>query len=194
MRKLIGKCALALALSSGTAGLLVGGAASAALATTPTPVIHFDGTPGTSAPPRTLGPYTMTPFASDSRAIGANVSDVTLPNGTMTFSPGVDHFTIGDGWVTWSNGYTGDVYEDTGTTLTMTLPAGTGAFYFYLEPQLFGNFTFEAVAQDGATSGPVTIQGDSGAKYFGFYGTGGCDDQDHRGDKYGRLSGGICCW
>jgi hypothetical protein len=173
MRKLIGKCALALVLPSVAAALLVGGAAPAALATTPTPVIHFDGTPGTSAPPSTLGPYTMFPFASDSRPVSDEVSDVTLPDGTMTFSPTVHHVRVGDGWGTWSNGYTGDVYYDLGTTLTMTLPAGTGAFYFYLEPVSFGTFTFEAVAQDGTTSGPVSVAGNSGAKYFGFYGTGG---------------------
>jgi len=171
MRKLVGKCAYALALPSVAAALLVGGTAPAALASTP--VVHFDGTPGTSAPLATLGPYTMTKAAADSRPILENVSDVTLPNGTMTFSTAVEHTTIGNQWASWTNGYTGDVYIDSGTTLTMTLPAGTLAFYFYLEPATVSTVTMEAVAQNGTTSGPVSFSGFSSAKYFGFYGTGG---------------------
>jgi len=31
----------------------------------------------------------------------------------------------------------------------------------------------QATAQNGTTSGQVDVQGDSGAQYFGFYGTGG---------------------
>ena len=55
----------------------------------------------------------------------------------------------------------------------MTLPSGTGAFYFYAEPNAFATFTVQAVAQDGTTSGPVSVNGASGATYLGFYGTGG---------------------
>jgi hypothetical protein len=33
----------------------------------------------------------------------------------------------------------------------------------------------EATAQDGTSSGPVQVQGNSGAKYFGFYGTGNAE-------------------
>src|SRR6266487_5819877 len=55
----------------------------------------------------------------------------------------------------------------------MTLPSGTGAFYFYAEPNAFSTFTVQAVAQDGTTSGPVSVDGAGGARYLGFYGTGG---------------------
>jgi hypothetical protein len=171
VRKLIRKCALALALPSVAAVLLVGGTAPAALASTP--VLHFAGSPGTSAPPTSLGPYTMTKAAADSRPLDENVSNVTLPDGTMSFSTALDHTKIGDRWATWSNGYTGDVYIDSGITLTMTLPAGTLAFYFYLEPATISTVTMQAVAQNGTTSGPVSFSGFSSAKYFGFYGTGG---------------------
>lgn len=175
IRKLIGKCTLALLSAAAllVMGIVPSAMATTSAATTTTPALHFDGSPGTSAPPSTLGPYDMTPAAADSRLIGASVSGVTLPNGTMTFSPALVHLRVGNGWATWSNGYTGDVYEDFGTTVTMTLPAGTGAFYFYAEPNFFAEFTIEAVAQDGTTSGPVTVNGFAGAKYFGFYGTGG---------------------
>jgi hypothetical protein len=54
----------------------------------------------------------------------------------------------------------------------MTLPSATGAFYFYAEPNVFNNFIVEAVAQDGTSSGPVTVAGQAGARYFGFYTTG----------------------
>ena len=46
-------------------------------------------------------------------------------------------------------------------------------------PLLFGHADRETVdaviaaAQDGTTSGPVSVDGNGGAKYFGFYGTGG---------------------
>jgi hypothetical protein len=136
-------------------------------------VITFDGSPGTEAPPATLGPYTMTPFAPDDRALGNVVSDVSGPTGTVGFTPSLTHARVGSGWATWSHGYTGDVYYTTGTQITMTLPAGTKAFYFYAEPNTFDVFSVEATAQNGTTSGPIPVQGNSGAKYFGFYGTGG---------------------
>jgi hypothetical protein len=140
--------------------------------------IVFDGSPGTAAPPATLGPYTMTPFGLDAQTIGANVTGVSGPAGTIGFSPVLNHDRIGQGWATWSHGYTGDVYDtfDSGapdpTQATITLPAGTKAFYFYAEPQQFGTFSVEATAQDGTTSGPISVVGNSGARYFGFYGTG----------------------
>ena len=172
MRKLLGKRVLALALPA-AAVLCAGGAAPAAMAAAP--AIHFDGSPGTSAPPGTLGPFPMTKAAADSRPAGVSrvVSDFTLPDGTMTFSPGVAHLTIHHPWQTWSNGYAGDVYYDSGTTLTMTPPAGTSAFYFYVEPDTVLNAIVEATAQDGTTSGPESFSGTSSARYFGFYGTGG---------------------
>ncbi len=135
--------------------------------------IAFDGSPGTAAPPATLGPYTMTPFGPDSRTLGEQVSDVSDPAGTIGFAPSLTHTRIGSGWSTWSHGYTGDVYYlIPGSQITITLPAGTKAFYFYAEPNTFDVFSVEATAQDGTTSGPIPVQGYSGAQYFGFYGNG----------------------
>jgi hypothetical protein len=133
--------------------------------------IAFDGSPGTAAPPATLGPYTMTPFGNDGRADGT-VSGVPDPAGTIGFSPSLSHTKVGVGWATWSHSYTGDVYFTGGTQITITLPAGTKAFYLYAEPDQFAVFSVEATAQDGTTSGPVPVQGEAGAQYFGFYGTG----------------------
>jgi hypothetical protein len=138
------------------------------------PPIVFDGSPGTGPPPATLGPYTMTAFGPDPQPVnqGPIVTSVNDPAGTVSFSPALNHSTVGNGWDTWSHGYTGDVYWTTGSTITMTLPAGTRAFYFYAEPNTFAIFDVTATAQDGTTSGPIQVQGNSGATYFGFYATG----------------------
>jgi hypothetical protein len=150
--------------------------------TAPTPGITFDGSPGTAAPPSTLGPYTMTAFGPDSQPScpdsGSTVTGVTDPAGTIGFAPALQHDqATGPCWATWSHGYTDDVYDTINavdpTTATITLPSGTNAFYFYAEPNTFAVFDVEATAQNGTTSGPIQVQGDSGAKYFGFYGTGG---------------------
>jgi hypothetical protein len=137
--------------------------------------ITFDGSPGTAAPPGTLGPYTMTPFPADPQPLFTNVSSVAAPTGgSVGFSPSLNHRRIGLGWATWSHGYTGDVYyTNGGTSATMTMPANTVAFYFYAEPNPFGFFDITATAQDGTTSGPIPVDGFAGATYFGFYATGG---------------------
>jgi hypothetical protein len=138
--------------------------------------VYFDGTPGTAAPPSTLGPYTMTPFGPDSRNLGSSVNNVPLPagvscGGQLGFSTYLDHVRIGQGWATWSHNYKGDVYWTNGSSVTLTLPDGTGAFYFYAEPNNFSTFTIEAITADGTSSGPIPVTGNSGAKYFGFYTT-----------------------
>jgi hypothetical protein len=134
--------------------------------------VMFDGSPGTSAPPATLGSYLTVPFGEDSRPLFNNVSEVGSPlGGNITFSAPLSHRRIGSGWFSWSHGYAGDVYynADPTATITINLPSGTRAFYLYAEPDQFANFTIEAVANDGTTSGPVTVSGVSGATYFGFY-------------------------
>jgi hypothetical protein len=139
--------------------------------------IVFDGSPGTGAPPSTLGPYTMTPFGADARpSCGASGSMITGV-GTIGFSQALMHRIAGTCWATWSNGYTGDVYgTDSSTdvsTVTITLPTGTPAFYFYAEPNQLAVLTITATGDDGTTSGPISVNGNGGAKYFGFYGLGG---------------------
>jgi hypothetical protein len=142
-------------------------------ATTLTAGVTFDGSPGTGAPPATLGGYTMTSFDDDTRGIPGTVSDVTGPTGDVGFSPDLTHVEVGSGWATWSHGYTGDVYYSTGTTITMTLPANTVAFQFYSEPNSFSTFTMEAITDDGTSSGEIEVTGHGGAQYFGFYADGG---------------------
>jgi hypothetical protein len=57
-------------------------------------------------------------------------------------------------------------------TVTLTMPAGTDAFYLYAEPNPFALHTITATAQDG-TMVSQNVQGNSGACGYGFYGTGG---------------------
>jgi hypothetical protein len=143
--------------------------------------IVFDGSPGTAAPPSTLGGFTMTGFGTDSQpscgAVGSSVTGVTGPTGAISFDQAVNHDIAGQCWATWSHGYAGDVYGTEASTdvssVTITLPAGTPAFYLYSEPNSFADLTITATSADGTTSGPVTVNGNAGAKYFGFYGVGG---------------------
>ncbi|MFH1718728.1 MAG: hypothetical protein ABIF19_15340 [Planctomycetota bacterium] len=126
---------------------------------------------GTGAPPATLGPYTMTPFLLDPQ--GSPATSVPSPlGGTVDFSTSMTHVTVGAGWSTWSHGYTGDVYWTYDSSVTLTLPAGTGAFYLYAEPNPFDIFTITATAQDG-TAVVQAVDGYAGAAGYGFYGTGG---------------------
>jgi hypothetical protein len=98
------------------------------------------------------------------------------------------HTQIAMGWGGWSNGYTGDVYYPTqddapngltqGATatanvaVTFTLPADTVAFYFYVEPEDWELFDFTATS-NGVSVTATDVDGENGANYFGFYGTGG---------------------
>jgi hypothetical protein len=137
--------------------------------------IVFSDAPGTSAPPSTLGSYKMTPFPADTQAVGATVSGVAGPSGTLGFTPSLEHCLTPNSagcWQTWSNGYSGDVYATSSGSITLTLPAGTSAFYFYAEPDEFETFSISATSDDGTTSGAVPVAGDAGAEYFGFYATG----------------------
>jgi hypothetical protein len=131
-------------------------------------------TAGTGAPAATLGGFTMTAFGNDARPNNNLVANVPSPlGGLVGFSPSLTHTEVGVGWATWSHGYTGDVYFTTpGLTTTLTLPAGTNAFYFYAQPDNFSAFTVTATDLTGVQVAQ-SVTGASGATYFGFYGTGG---------------------
>jgi hypothetical protein len=129
---------------------------------------------GDAAPGSNLGPYSMTPFLSDLRPEFGFVNSVPSPiGGNVGFSGNLIHLVVGSGWSTWSNGYTGDVYYTDGAlSRTLILPANTGAFYFYAEPNDAGSFNFTVTAQNG-TQILQSASGNGGATYFGFFGTGG---------------------
>ncbi len=142
---------------------------------------------GTGAPPGTLGPYTMTAFPSDPQ--GSPVTSVASPlGGTVDFSAARTHVTVGAGWATWSHGYTGDVYWSYDSSTTLTLPASTGAFYLYAEPNPFETWLITATAQDG-TFVSQSVYGGAGAAGYGFYGTGGSTIASIQVDYAGGSSG-----
>ena len=139
------------------------------------PAVTFDGSPGTDSPPSTLGPFTMLPFGTDPSDEGTETTQVDGPTGSIGFDSPLIHDLVGSYWATWSNGYTGDVYEQDNSDLdgnynvTITLPPDTGAFYLYAEPNIFDDFSITATSNDSTTSGATNVYGDSGAQYFGFY-------------------------
>lgn len=188
---------LFVATIAGMAALaLVAGAVRPAPARAATAAITFDGHPGIGAPPPQLGPYAMIPFTPDPQPVNTQVPGVTAPvgqpPGQVGFTPALLYLHVSN-WGSvnlnsngWSNGYAGDVYY-TGTlsdlagtslgatSMTFTLPAGTNAFYFYAVPRwprsqdnpCPGN-SMTATAQDGTTSGPISVNACS-ARYFGFF-------------------------
>ena len=155
--------------------------------------VVFSNAPGTGAPPATLGPFTMTPFGLDNvnpiNPFGPttpNTASVATPalacGGAIGFSPLLDHRRIPGSFLNWSHGYMGDVYianfppQGGNPNVTVTLPAGTGAFYFYATP-ISGSYSIQATANDGTTSGPILINATNvshPATYYGFYASAGC--------------------
>lgn len=132
---------------------------------------------GTGAPPASFGGFTLVPFGDDTRPTLVDVTDVSVadgaPFGGITFSPVLNHRQIGVDWGTWSHGYAGDVYyTNLGLSALIGLPANTGAFYFYAEPNPFLLLSVTATAQDG-TALTVLVNGFGGANGFGFYSSGG---------------------
>jgi hypothetical protein len=164
----------ALAVSAAAAVIMMAPVGTPLASAAPSSIIFSDA-PGTSAPPSTLGPYSMTPFGADTQAVGASVDSVVGPTGNLRFSPSLEHCLTPnpDGcWETWSNNYSGDVYATSSDDITITLPDGTSAFYFYAEPDQFMTFSVTATSDNGTTSGAIPVAGFAGAEYFGFYTTG----------------------
>jgi len=128
--------------------------------------------PGTGAPPGTLGGYAMTAFPADPTSEGTMISSLAPPpsapvTGNLTFSRPVEHDVVGSLWDTWSHGYKGDVYYTDANSLMMNLPDSTLAFYLYVEPNR--KYTFEFKADSMATVTTLDIDGNAGARFVGFY-------------------------
>ncbi len=133
---------------------------------------------GTGAPPATISTYTMQPFDQvPQAAIPDSTSVTTIPGsplpGTLTTTSQVIKLTVPSSWATWSHGYTGVVYFSQNASVTMNLPANTGAFYFYAQPDQFAVYNFTVVTNSGATSGTIGVDGNAGANGFAFHTTAG---------------------
>lgn len=177
------RCSFAVRTFLAAASLFVAGLGAAPVAQAG---LKFDGSPGSGAPPATLGGYTMVPSPLDTRDDGSTVSDApATPTSSFTFDQSQEILTIPLTWCTtnWAGGtYAGPVYYSQGaSTMTITLPSPSSAVYLYATPNDTGTFTMKATAtgQNGASvaSGgvpvPVSSCQDTGAsaQYFGFYGT-----------------------
>jgi hypothetical protein len=158
-------------------GLLVLGLSVTAAGGTARASVTFDAGPGTGPPPRTLGPYTMTPFGMDPQALFTTTCCVASPlGGNVVFAPEAIHLDVGAGFFSWSHGYTGDIYVHRslgGTELDVLLPPGTTAFYFYARAIRAAVFEVTATALDGTTLAPIAVDVSDGARFFGFSVTGG---------------------
>jgi len=152
--------------------------------------IFLDTNPGASAPPATLGPYTMTSLPlNNSDPPPGSLSLTTVPSFggySLLFNLGLEHrradpsspYTAWVPSVVWGHGHTGDAYVTPNgvVTLFVTLPPGTRAFYFYLQPDpdwpnLITNvvFNLRADGDSGTFTGSVTVDKTKGAGYVGFY-------------------------
>ncbi len=133
---------------------------------------------GTAPPPATLGTFAVSSFNQAAQAANPDFTLLsTIPGspipGNLTTSFNVTKVTVPVGWGSWSHGYTGVVYDAgfDATTITLTLPPNTGAFYLYAEPGNVGVFTMTATTNTGTTSGNIGVNGSGGANGFGFYTT-----------------------
>ena len=168
-------------------------------------------TGGTASPSASLGPYTMIPFQDDSQSAGYTpVSSVESPlGGFVVFNSSLLHAVTPGEWLTWSHDYNGDIYYTASNqSVTMTMPQGTSAFYFYAQPNSFSLHTISANTSDGINFDieiNQDVEGYQGASYYGFYGTEGsvvfsvtvtCEMADFAIGEFGIASvpapGGIC--
>jgi surface antigen len=142
--------------------------------------IVFDGSVGDASPPATLGPFTMQRFPARGALLRATNASVWGPTGAIGFQPALTGLEVANGWRTWSNGFTGDVYEASASVrsplsspgLTISLPPGTKAFYFYAEPNHWATFSITVTVQETASASrgwALQVAGEGGAEYFGFY-------------------------
>ena len=141
---------------------------------------------GINAPPATLGAHTVSPFdQTPQAAIPEGVSISQIPGnpapGVLALTPAGLKYTVGSSWwagfpAAWGHGYTGVVYYVPATVAQLALPAGTKAFYVYVQPNTGGTWAVTATSDSGTTSGPVSVTswfGDGAANGFGFYATAG---------------------
>jgi hypothetical protein len=121
--------------------------------------------------------FNMVSLPNSSAPDKSSFSTLASPFGNLSFGSEVEKHIIGSGWNTWSNGYQGEVYYNKGaSSLEIKLPPGIIAFDLYIEPEVLDFFEIAVTATNGKTSTAnlsQNVNGDGGAKYFGFYGTDG---------------------
>jgi len=133
---------------------------------------------GTAGPQSAVGPFAVTPYDLAPQTAIPNQTNTSvipgspLPPDTIT-SFQVQKRTVGNGWTSWSHGYTGPVFFTVPVVPPLTLAiAPAHAFYVYVEPAAFGQpFAVSVITNAGGSSGPVLVDASGGATGFGFYTT-----------------------
>jgi len=111
------------------------------------------------------GPYTNTTanYGSTTTALGGA--------GTITYNAG-QVVTIGVSWNTWCCGYAGEaVSTDPATSTTIALSPGISAFGLQIEPEEYQLESMTVTLSNGQAM-TATVNGEAGAQFFGFVGTG----------------------
>lgn len=116
--------------------------------------------------------FNLIPVLNGTEALGADLSILNLPLGDVEFGSSANNRQVGNGWLTWSNGYQGKVYYAGADVLTLDIKLpNLAAFDFYAQPDFQQLSTIAAIAKSGEISDLLsqTVNGNAGAKYFGFY-------------------------
>jgi hypothetical protein len=156
---------------------------------------------GTAAPPSDVGGVPVTAFdlgpqsAIPDLTVVSAIPGAPCGTGDMPVAPDIEKRTVGATWGSWSHGYTGPVFFDATVSapdparsnapdagsegeapvaiIDLTLPCAAAAFYLYVEPNSFGLHDVTVTTDDGTSSGPISVEGNSGANGFAFYADGG---------------------
>ena len=129
---------------------------------------------GTGPAPTSIGGYTLTAAAPDNRTLGQIVSGVAASSSEwIEFTAPLQHLRVGQGWGTWSHGYTGDVYSTMGAnSVRLDFAPAVTAFMLYVQGSNFNTsrFTVTAESPDGTTvSTSRNIVGNGGAQGVAFW-------------------------
>jgi hypothetical protein len=135
---------------------------------------------GTAAPPSAVGPFAVTAYDLTPQSAIPDMTNTSVipgspfPPDTTTSVP-VQKRTVGNGWTSWSHGYTGPVFYTVPIVPPLALTvAPAKAFYVYVEPAALGqSFAVTVTTNAGGSSGPVLVDPSGGATGFGFYTTAG---------------------
>lgn len=123
---------------------------------------------GQDPPPSELGVHEMLPFPPDDRPLYDEELAASGPTGFLFWDRPLSHRRIGEGWATWSHGYTGDIYYTMGAVeVELWLPSATAAFIVYVEPN-GGGGDYTVTANDGTSVTQWTYWAAEAAG-FGFY-------------------------
>lgn len=116
--------------------------------------------------------FNLIPVPNGSEPLGSDLSMLSSPIGDIDFTNSVNKREIGNGWLTWSNGYQGEVYYSGRDVLTLDIKLpNLKAFDFYVQPDFQTTSTISVVARSSTLAEVLSqdVDGRGGAKYFGFY-------------------------